>query len=234
MNKRTGMLLLGILLAGILLPVRPGLAQFTDGRYKVGVADVLEITVIPEGDPASKIQRVVNVRPDGYISLEYAGEIYAAGKTIPEITQEIKKRLSELFAAVDVTVNLSRIKAKKFFVMGEVLKPGVYLLDGRKTVLDAIALAGSTTPFASLNHIMLVRNEGGVPRVYPIRLKDIIKRGRFAYNRPLQNGDIIYVPKTGWAKLGGFFYKVIYPFRDLLGVAVSISAAYIIFDRRMR
>ena len=234
MNRKQ--LAVAILLGALIIPLltQSAEAQLRDNHYRVGIADVLEITIIPEGEPAAKIQRLVNVRPDGYISLEYVGEIYAAEKTFPQLMDEIKKKLSQYFTTVDVTVNLSTIRAKKFFVMGEVTRPGVYPLDGEKTVLDAVALAGSYTALASLNSVMLVRSENGRPRVYRVRLKDVIKKGRFAYNRTLKDGDVIYVPKTGWAKLGGFFYKIIYPFRDLLGVAVSISAAYIIFDRTAR
>ena len=89
-------------------------------------------------------------------------------------------------------INVSRAEGSRFYVQGEVSKPGPYDLDQGMTVLKAIAVAGGFTRFA--NKKVLIRSgksgeKGG-------REVDVgkIERGR-APDVTIQGGDIIVVPK---------------------------------------
>ena len=200
--------------------------------YTLNTGDLINITVIPEGEQGLTINRIVKIRPDGYFSFEYVGMIKAENKTIMEVTNIVHKELLKYFNSIDVTINLEeQLRKQKIYVFGEVNNPGMFTFEGEKKVLDAITLAGSYTRFANLNKVKLVRevNDGSV--IESVRIKDVIDKGIFENDQFLQDGDIITVPPRNWAKLGNFFTNVLYPFREVIAVVVSVSAAYLIYNR---
>ncbi len=89
-----------------------------------------------------EISRTVTVRLDGAISLPLVGEVQAAGKTPLQLKKEITAKLHAYISDPEVTVIVQQMMSKRFNVLGEVTKPGSYLLTNSTTVLDAIALAG--------------------------------------------------------------------------------------------
>jgi polysaccharide biosynthesis/export protein len=91
------------------------------------------------------------------------------------------------------------------YVLGETGHPGAFHLTPSMSLMDALAQAGGPTPNASLAHIYLIRPRQNLKR--EINLKDV-----FALRQnpaiQLEEGDIIYVPKTGLAKLGYVLQQV--------------------------
>jgi polysaccharide export outer membrane protein len=84
--------------------------------------------------------------------------------------------------------------SQKFYILGEVLKTGEYPLVKHLTVLQAFALAGGFTEWASKKEIILLRNEGGRDKIYRINYKDIAKGKDFSQNIKLRPDDTIIVP----------------------------------------
>jgi polysaccharide export outer membrane protein len=60
------------------------------------------------------------------------------------------------------------------------------------TLLDVMIQVGGLTDFADGNHAVLIRGE----KSYAIRLKDLLKDGKFSANVPMAPGDIIIVPQS--------------------------------------
>ena len=85
------------------------------------------------------------------------------------------------------------------YVMGQVSKPGAYELSSNMSFLDALALAGGPNDNAQPGKIVLARPSENFQQV--IDLGQLIKGGGDA-NYALQQGDIIYVPKSGLASFG--------------------------------
>ena len=96
---------------------------------------------------------------------------------------------------------ISVSKAPIVYVMGEVNKPGGYVLDDssnsenssqRLTVMRVIALASGPGQGASLNKSRIIRRTANGMQELPIPLKQIMA-GK-APDPPLQAEDIVYVP----------------------------------------
>jgi polysaccharide export outer membrane protein len=162
-----------------------------EGPYRIGREDVLDISVWRDAD----LSRTVPVRPDGYISLPLIGELAADGKTPPELAAAIKEKLRPYVQEPKVAVIVREINASKVFVTGQVTKPGSYPLRGRMTVLQAIALAGGFTDFASENSIMVIR-QGERPAQIPVRYSDLISPSPEEGSKDLllRPGDTVVVP----------------------------------------
>jgi polysaccharide export outer membrane protein len=137
------------------------------------------------------------VDADGYVNLPILGKIKVAGYTTNEATEIIRKLALEYYKEPTVIVRYANFKIS---VIGEVLKPGIYIIPNeRVSVLDAISLAGDLTVFGKRDNVLLLReNSDGTETPYRINLKksDIMSSPYFY----LRQNDIIYVqPGTGKA-----------------------------------
>jgi len=160
--------------------------------YLIGPGDVLAVTVWKEPDISNK---ALPVRSDGKISLPLAGEIEASGKTPKTLEQDISTRLQAYISDPEVTVIVQEIKSRKFNILGQVTKPGAYLLTDSTTVLDAIAMAGGFRDFAKQKSIYVLRvKSDGTPEKLPFNFKEVVKGSYTARNIKLEPHDTVVVP----------------------------------------
>lgn len=160
-------------------------------HYLIGNEDVLAINVWKEPD----VSRMVPVRSDGRISLPLIGEVQAAGKTPKELESEIAKGLRDYISEPEVTVIVQETKSRRFSILGQVQRPGSYLLNGDMRVLDAIAIAGGFRDFAKVKNIRILRQQTEGKQVsLPFNYKDVVKGTNPGQNVELQPKDTIYVP----------------------------------------
>lgn len=162
-----------------------------DDSFIIGNDDVLAVNVWKEPD----ISRSIPVRSDGKISLPLAGEVQAAGQTPAKLEAEIASRLKNYISEPEVTVMVQQINSQKFNILGQVAKPGSYVITNAPTVLDAIAMAGGFRDFAKKKSIYVLRqNADGTQAKLPFNYKDVIKGVSPGQNVRLQPRDTIVVP----------------------------------------
>ena len=121
--------------------------------YRIGAGDVLEIMTWKEPD----FSRDVMVRLDGRISFPLLDDVPAAGLTPMELKQTLQEKAGEFIESPVVTVTVKNPASKKFYIIGEVGRTGEYPLIKDLTVLQAFALAGGFTEWASKKEILLLR-----------------------------------------------------------------------------
>ncbi len=158
--------------------------------YLLGPEDALEISVWKEPE----LTKQLIVRPDGMISYPLIGEVKAAGLTVKQLQEEIFKRLQKYVSDVNVTVILLKTQWYKLYVTGKVNKPGEFLVGKPTNVMQAIAMAGGLTPFASPGSIIILRKFGGKEEAFPFNYKRVAKGTDLEENRILMPGDVVVVP----------------------------------------
>mgnify|MGYP001560366754 FL=1 len=93
---------------------------------------------------------------------------------------------------------MQQVNSYRIFILGEVIKPGPYLLKTRTTLLQAISLAGGFNQFASKNKIVVIRSEsksGSREEKILVRFDDIVNINESSdKNLILMSGDTIFVP----------------------------------------
>ena len=166
-------------------------ARASQKDYRIGASDLLEITTWKEPD---LVRNEVLVRTDGKISFPLLNDVQAAGLTPMEVKRKIEAGLKEFVAAPFVTVTVRAPNSRKFYILGEVRRTGEYVLTKSLTVLQAFALAGGFTEWASKKEIILLRIEDGKDKIYRINYKDITKGKDFSQNIRLKADDTIIVP----------------------------------------
>jgi polysaccharide biosynthesis/export protein len=160
------------------------------GSYVIGSGDVLEILIWKEQD----LTREVIVRLDGKITFPMLDDIQAARRTPLQLKNIIQEKLSEFVEAPSVTVSLKASGSQKFYILGEVAHTGEYPLVKDLTVLQAFALAGGFTEWASKKEIVLFREENGAQKTIRINYKEIANAKDFSQNVQIKANDTIIVP----------------------------------------
>jgi polysaccharide export outer membrane protein len=182
----------GAMQSGLISP--DGSAEQTLSEdYQIGPEDVLEILVWKN----EALSKTVNVRPDGKISLPLVGDVPAAGLTPNQVKEEISEKLKEYYKEPPhVSVIVQQANSYVIYMLGEVKNPAQYVVKRGTTFLQAIALAGGFTPFASTNNILILRSSlnGHDQSRIKIRYRDIVSDNHPNSNIILKPGDTIVVP----------------------------------------
>jgi polysaccharide export outer membrane protein len=188
----------------LLLVPRVAASQEPSPDYLVGAQDVLSITVWDQADLSGKF----TVEADGSFNFPLIGRVQAGGLTLRAIEAELKKKLADgYFKNPQLTVSVDTYRSQRVFIVGEVRVPGTYTLTGNMSLIEALARAGSTTPTASTEAI-IVRAPEGKPTSGPVLpgqsdateaarvdLKEL-QSGGSAKNVALRDGDTIFVPRA--------------------------------------
>lgn len=163
-------------------------AQPVDPRsYLIGPEDVLKIEVFRDAD----LSRLVNVRPDGKITLPLVGDLQAEGLTPERLSAQAKEALSQFMNSPEVTISVMAVNSKWFTVTGKVNRAGKFPLVTPIRIFDALGLTGGFQDFANTKNITIVR---GAQRL-TFNYNDFVKGKKDALDQNvwLQNGDTILV-----------------------------------------
>lgn len=170
-------------------PQPPQAVSQAGPEYRMGPEDVLRISVWEN----KELTLDLVVRPDGKISMPLIQDVVAEGQTAVELANTIHDRLTAFIKEPQVSVIVLQVNAPKYFVIGNVAKPGTYSLRSETSILQALALAGGFTQFASTRSIKLIRNATGKQEVRKINYNKIIdEEGEGNYI--LKSGDTVVVP----------------------------------------
>jgi polysaccharide biosynthesis/export protein len=173
---------------------------------RVGVGDTLEVTIW-EAAPAALFGTATNfdtgigsavqtsrpntlpgilVGPSGAITIPFAGQVPAAGRTLREIEQEIVRRLQGKAHLPQAMVRLARNATANVTVLGDVKNPQRVPLTPRgERLLDAIAEAGGTSQ--PLDRMTVEITRGDV--VQRMAARDLVRDPR--QNVILRSDDVV-------------------------------------------
>lgn len=157
----------------------------TDGVYSISEAGSATPTLVERG---------YLVDQQGNIEFPVIGTINVEGMSLDGIRDYIKDQLStkNLLSSPVVKIELMNLKV---LVMGEGGNTIINAPDGRLTILEAITRSGGLTSNATTDKIGVIREEGGVRKIYynNIESKDIFDSPTYY----LQQNDIVYIePKA--------------------------------------
>lgn len=167
----------------------PGTAAVDNKSYIIGAEDILAVLVWGQQPLSGSFM----VRPDGKFSLPLVGDVQAAGETPEELAKEIEQKLKDAKILLDpnVTVGLTAIHSKKYFIEGEVNHPGSFDLTVPTTVMQGLVNAGSFRDFAKKSDIIILRDGG--KKVLHFNYNQVIKGKHLDENVLLEPNDHIII-----------------------------------------
>lgn len=185
--------------------------------YPLRPKDKLTLRVFGEPDISQGELRVDDV---GLIQVPLIGSVKAEGRSTDDLSSEIASRLgSRYLRNPQVTVSVKETAPSYVSVEGEVEKPGVYEIDGRTTLLAALARAESPTTTAKLNEIVVFRTINEQRMVARFNLKEI--RLGLSPDPMILDGDVVMV---GYSRSKGLW-------QDILKTAPIFNAFAVVATR---
>lgn len=169
--------------------IKPSFA--TDAGYRINKGDKLRIDVWQE----ENLHAEVMVSPDGTISFPLVGIVQAADKTPDELQNFLREQLEQYIPGPEVNISMLAVEGNQIYIIGEVTRPGPYVMTNNLDVMQALALAGGLTPFAARDDIHVVRRAvNGRSESLPFAYGDIEEGVNLEANFLLKSGDTVIVP----------------------------------------
>ena len=151
--------------------------------------DTLNIVVLDQ--PAFSSKYLVGL--DGKFDYPYVGRVKAAGLTVREVGEALKRLLVPNYLVnPQIAIELEQIANKRVTVTGEVRAPSEYPFAGELSLLTALTKAGSITDAAADQALVF---HPGSDTGIPVNLQELMN-GQLSHNIMLQDGDTILVPKA--------------------------------------
>jgi protein involved in polysaccharide export with SLBB domain len=168
----------------------------------VQVADVLQVRFFR----TPELTQTVTVGPDGATTLALVGSVYAAGRTVDDLTEIVRV----LYADADlldpqITISVQAYSGMRVYVAGEVNTPGMLDYHGGLTLVQAIMQAGGFLNTARLSHVLVIRRGSeGQPLGSLVDVGEILTDGSFGADIALAPSDIVFVPRSVIANINLF------------------------------
>ncbi|HYW73245.1 MAG TPA: polysaccharide biosynthesis/export family protein [Pyrinomonadaceae bacterium] len=179
----------------------PRLTTVTEDRYRLQPGDVLEV----QFRYSPEFNQTVTVEPDGYVTLEIAGDLKVAGFTVEQTKQAILRQASTRLQDPVATVVLKEFQRPYFVVAGEVGTPGKIEMRERVTAIQAIMLAGGMKETARSSQVVVFRKiNSEMAEVKLLNLKTIKRTADLENDLTLQAGDMVFVPRDKISKVERF------------------------------
>lgn len=184
------------------------LTQELRGQYRTVFRDPELYVVIPEFSTQIKelkkdlhtssrgLSRLVTVRPDGFATFPLLGDVFVAGKSVPQANEILDKKYEKVLPGLHTDLFLEQTTGSVVYVVGQVRAPGAYKIERPISVIQAGALAGGFTSEALLESAIIFRRKQREMVATGINLHKTLtgeENSRFFFLRP---DDIVFIPRT--------------------------------------
>jgi protein involved in polysaccharide export with SLBB domain len=187
--------------------------------YRLRPGDVVRVKYLYHPELDIKLP----VRPDGFIDLQVAGDVRAAGHTTSELEESIREKSSHRLREPEIAVVVAQAADIKIFVGGEVRVPGFVIYREGITPLQAIMDRGGFTDTARIDSVLRIS-----PR------SDDYEGARLDFTAPLSAGtpedgelipgDVLYVPRTFIGDVNSFvrlYIRGVLPIEPRVGAGTT-------------
>lgn len=155
--------------------------------YVMGPGDTLNVQIYGANNRALQL----TIDRNGDVQVPDVGPMQVAGLTFDEVAELVKSRIKDAMMGVDVSVTAGALRSIRVFVLGDVNRPGAYVVSGLSTVSNALLASGGIRSIGSLRGIEVKRNGKVVSR---LDLYDFLLKGDMSNDVTLLDGDVVFIP----------------------------------------
>ena len=162
-------------------------------EYRIGPGDTLEIFVWR--NPELSIS--VPVRPDGRISVPLVEDMLAIGKTPTQLARDLEVELLKYIKSAKVNVIVTGFVGTfdgQIRVVGMAAEPMALSFQRDITLLDVMIAVGGLAEGAAGNRAVVVRTTGQTELEIPVRINDLLNKGKISANLDMMPGDVLIIP----------------------------------------
>jgi len=158
--------------------------------YVLGPGDTVRLQLYGNVNQVAEI----TVTRDGELNLPELGPIPVAGLTFTEFREDLNRRVDRMLIGTQLSVTMGQLRTIQVFVLGDVDRPGSYVVSSLTTISSALYAAGGVSEIGSLRRIEHKRR-GRL--VGSMDLYELLLKGDSSADRRLQSGDVIFVNPVG-------------------------------------
>jgi len=163
--------------------------------YRIGPGDTIDVFVWRNPD----ISITVPVRPDGKVSTPLVEDMQAVGKTPSELSRDFEVALSEYIKSPKVNIIVTNFVGtfqEQIRVIGMATEPRALSYRQNMTLLDVMIEVGGLAAGAAGNRATVVRKINGKEVVIPVRINDLVNKGKISANLEMRPGDVLIIPES--------------------------------------
>ncbi|HEX8605346.1 MAG TPA: polysaccharide export protein EpsE [Pseudoduganella sp.] len=159
----------------------------------LGAGDVVRISVY--GSPDLNVE--TRIGQSGILTFPLVGQVQVGGLEIPAAERKIAGLLESggFLRKPQVTILVTSLSSQQVSVLGLVNRPGRYPIEGKRTVLDMLALAGGANLDGS-DIVTLIRKRNGEVTKETLDIVDMLRSGELKRDVELSPDDILYVERA--------------------------------------
>ncbi|MFM9888699.1 MAG: polysaccharide export protein EpsE [Burkholderiales bacterium] len=186
-------LVVWVLLVFALMGFACAQAQDRQADYVLGTGDVIKISVYEHQDMSTEAR----ISENGTIAFPLVGMVGLRGLTMREAENKIAAALKagNYVPKPSVNILVLQFRSQQVSVLGHVLKPGRYPIDGPAKLSDYLAMAGGIAPMGG-DLVVLSRTRGGVTERIEINQLELLQKSEKMLDIPIESGDVLFVPRA--------------------------------------
>ncbi|UTY55793.1 polysaccharide export protein EpsE [Massilia sp. erpn] len=178
-------------MTALLLTLSAGMAGAADSP--LGAGDVLKISVY--GSPDLGLE--TKVTESGQITFPLLGQVDVGGLTVAAAEKKIGGLLEGggYIRKAQVNILVTALQSAQISVLGQVNRPGRYPLDGKRSIMEMLALAGGLGVEGG-DSVTLIRKRNGATTKESVDIVEMVRNGDLNRDLELGANDVIYVERA--------------------------------------
>ncbi|WP_317201427.1 polysaccharide export protein EpsE [Janthinobacterium sp.] len=159
----------------------------------IGAGDVLKLTVYGNADLTTETR----VSEAGTVTFPLLGQVPVAGLSVPAAEKKIGGALESggFLRRAQVNIIVTVLQSQQVSVLGQVNRPGRYPIDGKRSVLDLLALAGGISADGG-DTLSLIRKRDGKTTKEVVDIIEMVRNGDLNRDMDVVSNDVIYVERA--------------------------------------
>lgn len=159
----------------------------------LGPGDVVKVSVY--GSPDLTLE--TRVSEGGNISYPLIGQVAVGGLSAAAAEKKIATMLESGGYLKKPQVNLivTALQSQTVSVLGQVNRPGRYPVDGKRSLMDMLALGGGIATEGG-DKVSLIRTRNGQTTRQEVDVVQMMRGGEMPSNLLVQGGDVIFVERA--------------------------------------
>jgi protein involved in polysaccharide export with SLBB domain len=198
-------------------------------NYVLQYGNVLEISInelaLVETNPAQSETYIID--SEGNIFHRLFGLVHLGGITVDKAQSVLAEMAKRYYRDPIVSIDVIELSSRNVFVFGEVLRPGIYPIEGNIQLAEFLANIGGLSQTADLREIVVTRKQG---KPVLFNMEDFLFKRIDSKNVYLEDGDRIIVQK----RVRGFFVRLsekVQPFAIFITLISTSLAIFVILNR---
>lgn len=194
------------------------MSEVSSEKVPLGAGDEIEVIVWKQ----EGLNRKYRIDKSGIIFFPLIGNIKVDGMSSETLRLTITEGLSDYLVDPQINVNIIRQRYHKLYVMGEVRKPGILIIEDEMNIVEALLMAGGMTLDADRAKIIVIRKIADSIELRRVNIKQLLEKGDETQFIRLSKNDIVYVPPSFIANVDRFFEHVGKIFSPIVDIERSI------------